>query len=86
MRYRSVYTVTFDAPSDADAISIATQHYHQIHDVLRVEGADHPHDITLAHMYSDGRADILEDQRPSDELTSIREGSRAGRSARHRRG
>jgi hypothetical protein len=62
MRYEASFTVTFSAPSDAEACAIASQHHEQLRDVLRVEGADHPYDITLDRLDAGGR-DILETAR-----------------------
>jgi hypothetical protein len=35
MRYQALYSVTFDAPSDAEACSIASQRHQQLRDELR---------------------------------------------------
>jgi hypothetical protein len=55
VRYESVFAITFHAASDVEAKQIALQHHEILRDQLRVEGADHPHDIRLAGLHSEGR-------------------------------
>ena len=64
MRCQCVFTVTFHANSKTEARSIAVSHYEQIRDDLRIEGADHPSEFTLDHLYADGR-DILNNESSS---------------------
>lgn len=59
MRYQSTFVVTFNAVSDAEARSIAEQHHRQLRDDLAVEGADHPYEITLDRLQTNGR-DVLD--------------------------
>jgi hypothetical protein len=58
MRYESVFTVTFEAGSDAEARETAGRHHEQLRDDLLIEGADHPFAIELKHIYAAGR-DVL---------------------------
>ncbi len=50
MRYKSIYSVSFDADDDEAAQGIARNHHEHIRDDLRVEGADHPHMVTLEEL------------------------------------
>jgi hypothetical protein len=65
MRFESVFVITFDAPSDAEAKQIAVQHHELFRDHLQVEGADHPHEIRLERLSTDGR-DLLNEPREKD--------------------
>lgn len=58
MRYESIFAVTFDADTDAEARRLARLHHAQLRDDLLIEGADHPRQIQLRHLFTDGR-DIL---------------------------
>ncbi len=47
MRYESTFSIHFDAQTDGLARTVALEHLEQIQDLLRVEGADSPYEITL---------------------------------------
>jgi DNA-binding FadR family transcriptional regulator len=50
MEYLATFSISFRESDDATANEIAQQHYDQIHDAIRVEGADHPYKVTLEHV------------------------------------
>ncbi len=66
MRYQALYSVTFEALSDTQAWTIASKHHEQLRDELRIDGVDHPLDITLDGLQTAGR-DVL----PRPESKSI---------------
>lgn len=62
MRYKSFFAVSFDAADDRAALSVAEEHQRQLLDELRVEGADHPHELILERVIArdrEGERDIL---------------------------
>lgn len=59
LRYHSVFTIVFSAASDVEANDIAVRHHEQLRDDLLIEGADHPSEITLNHVYAAGERDTL---------------------------
>jgi hypothetical protein len=51
MRCRATYSIAHEAFTAAQARSIAFVHFEQLRDQLLVEGADHPCEFTLSHVY-----------------------------------